>query len=129
MKKVLSILLVFSLIVGLFTGCAKQPLDLNGEWKDDTFKATIKDDYITIEWNNEEEQITSLYWAGSVDIPKDVNENEEYTWTSKNDTEKTDTSFLASSDETKVFTYSNGIISFDYSALGINAKGNLKKVE
>ena len=131
MKKVLSILLVLILGLGLFVGCGQkaEPLNLNGEWKSEKFKAVIENDYITIEWNNEDTQTTALYWAGSVEVPKDIMSNEEYKWTSKNDTKKTSSALLASSDDTKEFTYKDGTITFKYSAMGVNSTANLTKVE
>ena len=131
MKKVLSILLVLILGLGLFVGCGQkaEPLNLNGEWQSEDFKAVIENDYITIEWNNEDTQTTALYWAGSVDVPKDIMSNEEYKWTSKNNTEKTSSAILASPAETKDFTYKNGTITFKYSAMGVDSTANLTKVE
>lgn len=131
MRKVLSILLLLILGLGLFVGCGQkaEPLNLNGEWQSEDFKAVIENDYITIEWNNEDTQTTALYWAGSVDVPKDIMSNEEYKWTSKNDTEKTSSAILASPAETKDFTYKDGKITFEYSAMGVDSTANLTKVE
>ncbi len=40
---------------------------------------------------------------------------EEYEWTSFRDKEQTKTAFLASADESKVFTYADGTLSFEVS--------------
>lgn len=42
---------------------------------------------------------------------------------------KTSSALLASSDETKEFTYKDGTITFKYSAMGVDSTANLTKVE
>ena len=44
-----------------------------------------------------------------------------------NDTEKTDSALLASGDETKTFTYSDGQITYDVTAMGITETVKLEK--
>jgi hypothetical protein len=51
----------------------------------------------------------------------------EYSWVSNNDHEQTETSILASTDETKEFTYNNGVISFSASMQGVSKTFELKK--
>ena len=58
----------------------------------------------------------SLYWSGTYEAPTEATEN--YTWDSVNDTSKTANALLASGDETKTFTYENGVLSYEASALG-----------
>lgn len=87
-----------------------QPLDLTGEWtqtnsnsEDSYQEATISGDEIVINWVNEAESTTALYWAGTYEAPTEATET--YTWDSVNDTSQTDTAILASGDPTKTFTY------------------------
>ena len=68
-----------------------------------------------------------LYWAGTYDAPTTA--DEPYTWDSKNDTEKTDNALLASGDATKTFTYEDGEISYQASALGTTKTIRLEKVK
>ena len=58
----------------------------------------------------------SLYWAGSFDTPTTAGKT--YSWTSKNDKTQTENAMLASGDDTKVFKYDNGVLSYEASALG-----------
>ena len=67
--------------------------------------------------------VTPLYWAGSYIAPTDS--KTPYTWDSVNDTEKTGSAILASSDETKTFTYSDDTISYSVTAAGSHQEGHL----
>lgn len=109
-----------------------QPPDLSGEWKqvnansEDSYQsATIAEDVIEIYWVTESTDTKSLYWAGSFVAPETA--DEPYTWDSVNDTEKTGSALLASGDETKTFTYQDGQISYDVSALGMTQTVKLEK--
>lgn len=75
--------------------------------------AVITDDTIQINWisNNGENQ--AIYWIGTYIEPEAP--VEEYEWTSFRDKEQTKTAFLASADESKVFTYADGTLSFEVS--------------
>lgn len=106
------------------------PPDLTGEWvqsnseSEDSYQAaTITEDTITINWVSPDSK--ALYWAGTFEAPNST--DEPYTWESKNDTEQTSTAILASSDETKKFTYENGEISYDVSAMGVTTTVKLEK--
>jgi len=99
------------------------PVTLDGKWKQTNSKsadswqaATITGDAIEIDWVADAGATTSLYWAGSVTPPTTAADT--FTWTSNNDTSKTGSAMLASSDPTKVFTYEHGVISYSVSALG-----------
>ena len=101
----------------------KKPLDLSGEWKqvnsksEDSYQeATIQDNVIEINWVSDGGDTKSLYWSGTYEAPTEATES--YTWDSVNDTSKTANALLASGDETKTFTYENGILSYEASALG-----------
>ncbi len=107
-----------------------EPLDLKGTWQcdpaDGTYmKATISDNVIEIDWVMDEGKTNATYWVGSYDAPTTA--TNEYSWTSNNDHEKTETALLASSDDTKVFNYKDGIISFTASMQGVTKTIELKK--
>lgn len=108
----------------------QSPPDLAGVWTqvdasdgDSYQQATISGDEITINWVAPDS--TSLYWAGTYVSPTTA--DEPYTWTSENDTAKTGSALLASMDETKDFTYENGQISYEVSAMGTTTTVRLEK--
>ena len=99
------------------------PLDLTGQWrqlgagKSDAWQeATITADSIKIDFVGDGGSTKHLYWAGNYIAPTEAGDT--YTWTSVNDTKKTDRSILGSSAPTKVFNYKDGIISFEVSLAG-----------
>ncbi|RHQ87387.1 hypothetical protein DWX89_02870 [Coprobacillus sp. AF21-8LB] len=108
----------------------KEPLDLTETWQcdpvDGTYlKATISNNVIEIDWVFVDENKSAIYWVGSYDAPTtDVN---QYKWTSNNNHEQTENSILASTDDTKEFSYNNGIISFAASMQGVSKTFELKK--
>lgn len=100
---------------------APEPVDLTGEWKQsnsndaESFQsATITADTIEVFWNAPDTK--SLYWAGTVEVPQDGSTS--FTWDSANDKTKTDSAILASGDDTKTFTFENGELSYDVTAMG-----------
>lgn len=110
----------------------KQPLDLSGSWKQTNSnseeswqEATIEGDTIIINWVSDGGDTKSLYWAGTYVAPTDA--TDAYSWTSENDTEQTSKAMLASGDETKAFTYENGTLSYEASALGTTTTVKLEK--
>ena len=112
----------------------KQPADLTGDWKqvnsssDDSYQqATISGDTIEIYWVSDNGDSKSLYWAGSFEAPTTA--EEPYSWESKNDHDKTDSALMASSDDTKKFTYEKNQISYEASALGTTTTIQLEKQE
>lgn len=112
----------------------KQPADLTGDWKqvnsssDDSYQqATISGDTIEIYWVSDGGDTKSLYWAGSFEAPATA--DEPYSWESKNDHDKTDSALMASSDDTKKFTYEKNQISYEASALGTTTTIQLEKQE
>lgn len=137
MKKILSILLVAA-IVCIMAGCGSktpaEPADLTGQWKqsnsssnDSYMTAVISGDTMEIYWTSENGDTNSLYWAGSFTAPDTA--DEPYKWISENDHSKTDMAMLASGDDTKEFTYQNGVISYTASALGTTKTVKLEKVK
>ncbi|GGD76823.1 hypothetical protein [Microbacterium murale] len=102
---------------------APEPVSLEGEWKqtnsDDPEhwqKATITADTIEVFWVADAGDTEALYWAGSVEVPA---EGESSSFDSVNDTTKTKSALLASSDETKTFTYEGGELSYDVTVQGV----------
>lgn len=99
----------------------KEPTDLTGVWasenKDGSYQeATITEDSIEINWISDNGATKSIYWSGTYTAPTEF--VEEYSWTSDRNKEKTDSALLASTDDTKEFTYKNGKISYEVSAMG-----------
>ncbi|SDS11292.1 hypothetical protein SAMN04489860_0823 [Paraoerskovia marina] len=94
--------------------------DLSGVW--DTVdadgpqqQAVISGSTITINWLSDDTSDPMLYWAGSFEAPSSTG---SYSWSSANDHGQTDTALLASSDESKEFSYAEGQINYEVSALG-----------
>lgn len=109
---------------------APKPLDLTGEWKQtnsnspDSFQtATVTADTIEIYWVATDTK--SLYWAGTVATPADAYDS--FTWDSLNDTSKTESAIMASGDEKKTFTYENGELSYEVTALGTTMTVRLER--
>lgn len=141
MKKYLS-LLVALLICMSFTACGnsgpaeetKQPPSLIGEWKqinsqsEDSYQsAIITADTIEVYWISDGGDTKSLYWAGSFSAPTTT--EDAFILTSENDREKTDSAILASTSDIKEFTFSNGQISYEVSALGTTTTVRMEKQE
>lgn len=108
------------------------PPDLIGEWKqtnsnsDDSWQAaTISNDTIEIYWVSDDGNTKALYWAGTFAAPETA--DEPYSWESENDKEKTGMALLASGDDIKKFTYNDGVISYDVSAMGVTQQIKLER--
>ena len=104
--------------------------DLSGTWTseksgDSYQEAIITDNYIEINWMSKGSK--SLYWAASYVATESA--VSEYSWTSENDKDKTGSALLASGDDTKEFTYKDGVISYDVSAMGTTTTMKLTKAE
>lgn len=100
------------------------PLDLNGAWKQTNSKsadsyqsATIAGELITVNWVNETDSTTALYWVGTAATPTD--DVDEYSWTSSGDVAQMESALLASGDDTKDFTYADGKLMYELTALGV----------
>lgn len=109
-----------------------QAPDLQGDWKqsnpesDDAYQqATITADTITIEWVSDGGSTTAIYWVGTFEAPNDA--TEPYVWTSDRDEEATDSALLASTADSKDFTFAGGAISYELSALGVTTIVEMKK--
>lgn len=124
MRKIIIIMLAV-MMTFTFIGCSKnsEPVDLTGEWiqsnsssKDSWQEATISENEIEINWITDNGDTKSLYWDGTYTAPTETGDS--YSWISENDTSKTTSALLASTDKTKQFKYENGTISYEVSALG-----------
>ena len=100
------------------------PLDLAGEWKQtnsnsaDAYQtATIAGETITIDWVNDAEASKAVYWIGSYLAPtEDV---DSFSWDSQGDVEQMETAIMASGDSTKTFTYEDGVLTYELTAMGV----------
>lgn len=152
MKKKIAILLIAGALALSFTGCGnesasttnntenesateeapEEPTDLTGTWKSEDnegswMEASITADTIEINWISDDGKTKSIYWIGTYQAPDEA--VDEYSWTSERDKEKTDTALLASTDDTKEFTYKDNIISYEVSAMGTTTTIELTKSE
>ncbi len=151
MKKIAAIALASVLAMTMLAGCSggtsstnassqeavkAEPLNLDGTWKstnsdseDSWQEAVIDGDTITINWVSNNGDTKSLYWAGSVVEPTDVTVDDAYTWDSVNDTEQTSKALLASGNETKKFTYDDGELSYEASAMGTTKTVRMERID
>lgn len=139
MSRRLGIILLALAAVCALCACKKASAptpDLTGEWRqlsDEQWYhiATITDDKIEIWWYLPAYDRRDLYWSGSFTPPTDG--TEPYEWTSVNDyTEaQLDATYRfhrASREETKVFTYKDGKISYNVTAGHLRLGYSLEKV-
>lgn len=101
---------------------APEVVDLTGSWTQQNAEdpasaqtATITADRIEVYWNTEDTK--ALYWAGTFTAPEAGETS--YTWDSAADREALDKSLLGSGDDSKTFTYADGEISYDVTAMGV----------
>lgn len=110
-----------------------EPVDLTGTWiapgdSDDSWmELNIDGDTMTVYWVSDNGDTKSLYWAGSYTAPTEPGDTWE--WDSANDHEQTDMALLASTSDTKTFTYENGEISWEVSALGTTTTARATRQE
>lgn len=136
MKKKLLVLLLTSVML-IITACGSSTAssepeipDLKGTWrsKDNAGsyqEAVIDDTSIEINWVSDGGDTKSIYWVGTFVVPTEATDS--YTWISERDKEATDFAILASTDDTKEFTYKNGVLSYETSALGTTKTMELTK--
>lgn len=109
--------------------------DLTGVWSDKTvetvdsedtwMEAVITEGTISIDWVSDGGDTRWIYWVGTFDskiegaLPQKV--------FSERNAEETDRALLASSDDTKEFTFEDGQLSYSQSALGQTRKIVLEK--
>lgn len=131
-KKLMSVLVVGVMMIStVLIGCgSKGTTDLTGTWtsenNDGSYQeAVITENSIEINWVTDDGATKSVYWVGTYTAPTDP--ITEYAWTSERDKEKTDNALLASTDDTKDFSYKDGVLSYQVSAMGTTATTELKR--
>lgn len=131
MKKLYLIILTALFLASC--GAPDEAADLRGNWiekeydEGDTYMtATITDATIEVNWTKDGGETTSIYWIGTYTAPTEAG---DYTWESMKDAERTASALLASQDDTKTFTYSNGEITYSQSALGTTTTIHLVPAE
>lgn len=67
----------------------------------------------------------SIYWVGTFTPPAD--DASPYTWTSTRDAAATDSAMLASTNDSKDFTFEDGEVSYKASAMGTTTTVRLAK--
>lgn len=109
-----------------------EPLNLTGDWKQtnsnsaDSYQAaTIAGDIITINWVNEAESTTALYWVGTYEAPTEATDT--FTWTSAGDVAQMETALLASGDDSKEFTYEDGKLTYELTAMDVTMTVEMEK--
>ena len=119
------------MISTVLIGCgSKGTTDLTGTWtsenNDGSYQeAVITENSIEINWVTDDGATKSVYWVGTYTAPTDP--ITEYAWTSERDKEKTDNALLASTDDTKDFSYKDGVLSYQVSAMGTTTTMELKR--
>ncbi|MFR4352485.1 MAG: hypothetical protein ACLT3H_12590 [Roseburia sp.] len=131
-KKLMSVLVVGVMMIStVLIGCgSKGTTDLTGTWtsenNDGSYQeAVITENSIEINWVTDDGATKSVYWVGTYTAPTDP--ITEYAWTSERDKEKTDNALLASTDDTKDFSYKDGVLSYQVSAMGTTTTMELKR--
>ena len=106
--------------------------DLAGTWKqtnsesEDAYQAAvITGDTIAINWVSDGGDTESIYWVGTFTPPAD--DASPYTWTSTRDAAATDSAMLASTDDSKDFTFEAGEVSYKASLMGTTTTVRLEK--
>lgn len=114
------------------TAAVTSAAELEGYWTQSGWEnlstfmvATIHDDIIEVYWMSDGGKTANLYWYGSYDAPK---ASGKYTWESKNDHSVTDRAILASSADTKTFSYENDEITYSQTAMGMTTTVHLVRV-
>lgn len=135
MKKKLIALSMAALMILTSTACgrssaANEVPDLEGVWKskdnDGSYQeATITSDTIEINWVSDGGATKSVYWIGTYTAPTEATDT--YEWVSERNKEKTDSALLASTDDTKAFSYSGGKLKYEVSAFGTTTTLELTK--
>lgn len=106
--------------------------DLTGEWKQrgshsetDFMTATIAEGTIVVNWELQSQNMTALFWAGTFEAPDSA--IDPFSWESQRDIAVTESALMASTDDTKKFTYRDGVLSFDVSIQDNKATVELTK--
>lgn len=116
------------------TSVPQEPLDLTGTWKQTNsgdpdnawMEAVVGGDSIAVNWVMDGGTATALYWRGSYTAPS--GSTDEYSWTSTSTIDPAMFNGLASQDETKDFTYANGKLTWQQTAMGVTTTVECEKV-
>lgn len=106
--------------------------NLIGEWKqvnsnsETSYQvATVNANSIEVYWFDADGESKSLYWIGTFVPP--TTSDEPYSWESVGDISQMEFALMASTDETKLFTYENGQITYSTSILGVTSTTRLER--
>lgn len=141
MRKTLALLFIVLTTVCALAACgSKDPgpaPDLTGDWvqpsEDEWYHiATIDGDQIEIFWYLPSLERKELYWSGTFTPPTDG--KEPYTWESSNNytKEEMDAEYRfhrTSREETKTFSYKDGVISYNVTAGHLRLGYTLERAE
>lgn len=111
----------------------EEPLNLEGKWHQvnadsaSWMDAEISGDEISVDWVSDGGETTSIYWIGSYDSPTEAGDS--YTWTSDKDEEAVGNALLASGNDTKEFSYENGELTFEVTAMGTTTTVHMERTE
>lgn len=110
-----------------------EKINLEGNWKqtnvspeEDYQVAAISNGVIEIKVVNKKDNTTSVYWSGTYSAPE--LKNGVYTWASENNLSKNESPLVASSEDSKTFYYSNGVISYESNYLGTEKTIKFEKI-
>lgn len=122
------LILILAAIVFALSACGNSsisipsdsPTSSNGIWAGDGMTAEVKDGDIEIHFESDDTK--ALYWSGT--FPKTFEDGE---FESTGDTEAMFASLMGSSDETKTFTFKDGKIIYEVSAMGVTKTVKLER--
>lgn len=107
------------------------PASMIGKWQENDatngviMKATITPGAIQI--NMVTRDSTSIFWLGTFDSDKDP--SKPFKTISNGDTDALKLSIMGSNEKTKLFTYKNGVLSFEFSMMGTSTTIHLSFTE
>ena len=140
MKKIIALLLCCTCIA--LSGCSVEVGDMESEYLTSSFdgvwrqidcdpneylEATVSGDYIEIRVVSKTENITGVYWYGT--IPTFSEPVKDLQWMSSSDLSKIDYSFLTVTDNKKHFMYKDGYLWFPYYMSDFSLIMRLERVE
>jgi hypothetical protein len=107
-------------------------VSLDGAWEqtnknsEDSYQsATITGSTMQIDWVTDGGDSRAVYWVGTVEIPADVGDS--FAWVSTRDAAATDNAIMASTSDTKEFTYNAGELSYELTAMGVKVTVRMAK--
>ncbi len=100
-------------------------MQTNSNSADSYQAASISGDVITVNWVNKADSTTALYWVGTYEAPTEAVET--FTWMSAGDVAQMETGLLASGDDSKEFTYEDGKLKYELTAMGVTMTVEMEK--